>query len=80
MEQQVLCFSPFSVNNCLDRFVSHSPIEEAFSKIKMFLKYASAQTLDTLLDAIAAALETISVSDALGFFHHAGFTLPAQSS
>ena len=57
-----------------------TPIEEAFSKIKMFLKRASAQTLDTLLDAIAAALETVSVSDALGFFHHAGFTLPAQSS
>jgi len=45
-----------------------TPIEEAFSKIKTFLKRASAQTVDTLLDAIAAALLTVSLSDAYGFF------------
>jgi transposase len=56
-----------------------TPIEEAFSKIKTFLKRASAQTVDTLLDAISAALPIVSISDAFGFFHHAGFTLPAQS-
>jgi len=57
-----------------------TPIEEAFSKIKSFLKRASAQTVDTLLEAIAAALDTVSVADAFGFFSHAGFTLSTQSS
>jgi transposase len=41
-----------------------SPIEKAFAKIKQFLKTVGAQTLDALLDAIAAALDTISPYDA----------------
>lgn len=57
-----------------------TPIEEAFSKIKTLLKRAAAQTVETLLDATAAALPAVSGSDARGFFHLAGFTLPAQCS
>ena len=50
-----------------------SPIEQAFAKIKTFLRRHKALSLDTLHDAIAAALETISVSDALAWFRHCGF-------
>jgi transposase len=56
-----------------------TPIEEAFSKIKNNLRRAAALSLDALQDAIAAALLTISISDAYGFFQHAGFNLLAQS-
>jgi len=51
-----------------------SPIEQAFSKLKAFLRRAKAQTLDALLDAIALALDTITSTDALGFFVDCGFT------
>lgn len=41
--------------------------------MKQFLRSAQAQTVDTLLDAIALALSTISPYDAIGFFTNAGF-------
>ncbi len=50
-----------------------SPIENAFAKIKHSLRSVRAQTVDTLLDAIAHALDSISPYDAIGFFTHAGF-------
>jgi transposase len=50
-----------------------SPIEQAFSKLKQCLRRAKALTLDALLEAIAAALLTISPLDALGFFADSGF-------
>jgi hypothetical protein len=50
-----------------------SPIEKAFSKIKQFLRRGRAQTLDALLDAIAAALDLISPMQAIGYFAHCGF-------
>lgn len=50
-----------------------SPIEHAFSKLKAFLRRAKAQTLETLIDAIAHGLETVSVIDALGFFIDCGY-------
>lgn len=50
-----------------------SPIELAFSKLKAFLRRAKAMTLDTLIDAIAQALDTITSLDALGWFTHCGF-------
>ena len=50
-----------------------SPIEQAFSKIKQRLKTVRAQTVETLIDAIADALRTISPYDAIGFFSDAGF-------
>jgi transposase len=50
-----------------------SPIEQAFAKIKHFLRSVRAQTLDALIDAISQALDTISPFDAIGFFTHAGF-------
>jgi len=45
-----------------------SPIENAFAKLKAFLRHVRAQTLD----AIARALDLISPEDAIGLFTHAG--------
>jgi transposase len=50
-----------------------SPIEHAFSKIKQCLRDARAQTVETLIDAIADALRSITPFDAIGFFTQAGF-------
>ncbi len=50
-----------------------SPIEQAFSKLKAFLRRAKAQTLDALIDAIALALNTVTSLDAMGWFTHCGF-------
>ncbi len=58
--------------------LSLSPIEKAFAKLKQFLRRVRAQTFrmqsfDTLLNAIAQALRTISPNDAIGFFTACGF-------
>jgi len=50
-----------------------NPIEKMWSKIKEFLRAAKARTLDTLLDAIAAALKTITVQDTEGWFASCGY-------
>jgi transposase len=41
-----------------------SPIEEAFSKIKANLRTIEARTQETLMEAIAQALDAVSRSDA----------------
>ncbi len=51
----------------------YNPIEEAFAKIKNLLRKAAARTKEALVEAIAAALRTISAQDARGFFEHAGY-------
>lgn len=50
-----------------------SPIEKAFSKLKQFLRRARALSFESLLDAIATALDTISATDAIGYFCSCGF-------
>ena len=50
------------------------PIEKMWSKIKAYLRKVEARTKETLLTAIAAALETASASDALGWFASCGYT------
>lgn len=50
-----------------------SPIEKAFSKLKAALRRAKALTFDALLDAIAQAIQTISSTDAVGYFSSCGF-------
>jgi transposase len=57
-----------------------SPIEEAFSKVKVVLKKASARTRGALVEAIAAALLAVTPEDARGFFGHCGYPLAAQPS
>jgi len=49
------------------------PFEEAFSKIKQFLRKVRAQTVDPLIEAIAQALSLITPYDAIRFFTDAGF-------
>lgn len=50
-----------------------NPIEEAWSKVKSFLRTAKARTVDALHSAIAMALECVTPSDAKGWFEHAGY-------
>lgn len=50
-----------------------SPIENAFAKIKQFLRVAQAQTVDSLIAALDQALATISPYDAIAFLTNAGF-------
>lgn len=50
-----------------------NPIEEAFSKVKTFLRSAEPRTLEDHSTAIWAALRTITPQDAAGWFAHAGY-------
>lgn len=54
-----------------------SPIEETFSKVKIFLRRAGARTREALQDAICQALLTVTAQDAHGWFGHCGY-LPAN--
>lgn len=50
-----------------------SPLEEAFSKLKAFLRRVGARTREDLCQAISQALELITPQDALGWFTHCGY-------
>jgi len=50
-----------------------SPIEEAFSTLKTWLRRLGARTREALEEAIAAALEQITAQDAHGWFWHRGY-------
>jgi transposase len=50
-----------------------TPIEEAFSKLKAWLRRLGARTREALEEAIAEALEQITVQDAHGWFWHCGY-------
>lgn len=50
-----------------------NPIEEAFSKVKAFLRTAEPRTLEAHSTAIWAALRTITPDDAAGWYAHAGY-------
>jgi len=55
-----------------------NPIEQAFSKLKASLRRAEARTREALIEAMGAALSTISTQDASGFFGHCGYRSAAQ--
>jgi transposase len=57
-----------------------APVEMAIAKIKAHLRHVAARTQDALDQAITEALDLITPEDASGFFKHAGYPLPAQSS
>ncbi len=57
-----------------------SPIEEAFSKLKAFLRRAEARTHEALQEAIMQALLTITAQDAHGWFGHCGYQPLAPAS
>jgi transposase len=48
-----------------------NPIEEAFSKIKQFIKKQKARTVFDLLKILKKAFEIITKNDAKGYFNHA---------
>ncbi len=50
-----------------------SPIELMWSKVKTYLRRVKARTQEELDKAIAAALETITISDCLNWFRHCGY-------
>ena len=50
-----------------------NPIEEMWSKVKGVLRQAKARTSDTLIQAIAEALESITEEDCIGWFKHRGY-------
>ena len=56
-----------------------NPIEQAFSKLKSYLRAACARSRDTLMEDIGEALRTITASDAEGFFEHCGYRAAVQS-
>jgi transposase len=55
-----------------------SPIEEAFSKLKAYLRRVGARTHEALEEAIAQALTTITAHDARGWFKHCGYVPTVQ--
>lgn len=55
-----------------------NPIEQAFSKLKAWLRQAEARTQETLEAAIALALATITRSDARAWFRHCQYDLDRQ--
>jgi transposase len=57
----------------------YNPIEQAFSKLKSYLRAACARSQKTLMDLIGEALSTISASDTKGFFEHCGYRTVVQS-
>lgn len=56
----------------------YSPIENAFSKLKSYLRSAAARTKEALYTAIADALKTITPLDAEGYFRHCNYVLSDQ--
>lgn len=56
-----------------------NPIEEAFSKVKGFLRKAGARTREALVEATGHALNAITPEDIRGFYVDCGYRLPVQS-
>jgi transposase len=56
----------------------YSPIEEAFSKLKAFVRRCRCQTLPALIKAIDQGLDRITARDVKGWFAHAGFSVSAH--
>jgi transposase len=52
-----------------------NPIELCWSKIKTVLRAAKARTFDALLEALAKALRSISLTDIQNWFTHCGYAL-----
>lgn len=52
-----------------------NPIENAWSKLKQYLKKVKARTEEALYKAIAQGLDLITSADAKGWFRHAGYQM-----
>jgi hypothetical protein len=53
-----------------------NPIEQAFSKLKAYLRGIGARSFGPLVDAIGDGLDRITTADIAGFYRHCGFALP----
>jgi len=53
-----------------------SPIEPGWAKVKAYLRRVAARTVETLQQALAPALDTITAQDAAAFFRHCGYACP----
>ena len=56
-----------------------NPIEEAFSKVKHILRKAESRMREALVEAIGAAISTVTAKDARGCFEHCGYGMLVQS-
>jgi transposase len=56
-----------------------NPIEQAFSKLKGYLREACARSHEMLMEVIGEALRKISASDAESFFDYCGYRTVVQS-
>ena len=54
-----------------------NPIENLWSKVKAYLRKAAARTFEALIDAIAAALRSVTAQDCRGFYQHCGYSVDA---
>ena len=52
-----------------------NPIELCWSKVKAALRAAKARTFEALMDAVAKALRSVSLSDIRDWFAHCGYVL-----
>ncbi len=52
-----------------------NPIEEAWSKVKAFLRKTRARLTDALVEAVRTGLQRITSQDARGWIRHAGYHL-----
>jgi transposase len=50
-----------------------NPIENAFAKLKAYVRKVAARTLDALETAAANALQQLKPDECLNFFAHAGY-------
>jgi transposase len=50
-----------------------NPIEQAFAKLKAFLRAARPRTFDRVVELMALALELFAPSDCLNFIRHCGY-------
>lgn len=55
-----------------------SPIEEAFSKVKAFLRRMKARTREALQEALVQALLIVTSQDAHGWFEHCGYSFSEE--
>jgi transposase len=57
-----------------------NPIENLWSKVRGKLRSLAARGIDTLHDAIADALTTVTPADCVGFFRHCGYTATLEGA
>ena len=53
-----------------------SPIKPGWAKVKSYLRRVAARTVETLQQALAPALDSITAQDAAAFFRHCGYACP----